>query len=167
MSFEYYTKWWILTKKELEYLYHKDKELVSKLKPIKDRPLASHLCGGLYARYCTIVKKIDDCLDQLCQVQRRFSIRKLMDATTVRLNELKEELCKIDLSEYHYIDGALIELKLIPYDVEVIHPALMVHRTKEIQDLWERIQVVPNNFVSFLKDLQFMVLFSERGNYFC
>lgn len=63
-----------------------------------------------------------------------------MDAATIRLNELKEELVKIDLSEYHYIDGALVELKVIPHSVEILHPALMVHRTEEIQNMWERIQ---------------------------
>lgn len=68
-----------------------------------------------------------------------------MDAATTRLHELKEELQMIELCEYHYIDGAMIELKLIPHDVEILYPALFFHRPLEIQDMWERIQVYLQN----------------------
>lgn len=64
-----------------------------------------------------------------------------MDAATIRLKELKDEMRKIELSEYHYIDGALIELKLMPHDVEILHPALFYPRPIDIQDMWEKIQV--------------------------
>lgn len=63
-----------------------------------------------------------------------------MDAATIRLKELKDEMRKIELSEYHYIDGAVIELKLIPQDVEILHPALFYPRPIDIQDMWEKLQ---------------------------
>lgn len=65
-----------------------------------------------------------------------------MDAATIRLNELKEEMKKIELSEIHYVDGTLMELKLIPHDVEILHPALFYPRPLDIEDMWEKIKVI-------------------------
>lgn len=76
------------------------------------------------------------------KVQKGFTVRKLMDAAVVRLNELKEELTKIDISEIHYIDGNLVELKLIPYEVEILYPALVFPRPPEIEEMWEKIKVM-------------------------
>lgn len=140
MSWKLYSKWWITTKNQLQKLSEKEKELIQTTKSTKDRPFASCLVGGLYAKYCMIVQEIDECLDQMCQVQKTGTVRKLMDAATIRLNELKEELVKIDISEYHYIDGSLIQLKLIPHSVEILHPALMYPRPIEVQEMWERIK---------------------------
>lgn len=145
MSWETYSKWWIVTKKGLGDIRRKEKITIKDTPKLKDRPLASHLAGGVYAKYCIIVQEIDACLDQICQVQKRMTIRKLMDAATIRLNELKDELTKIDLSEYHYIDGALVELKLIPHSVEILHPALFVPRSLEVQDMYDRIKVCFNS----------------------
>lgn len=69
-------------------------------------------------------------------------MRKLMDAAVARLRELKEMLKEIDLSEIHYVDGALIELKLVPYDIEILDPALMFPRPENIQQMWEQVQVI-------------------------
>ncbi|KAJ8939867.1 hypothetical protein NQ318_010418 [Aromia moschata] len=76
----------------------------------------------------------------MAQPQKRNTIRKLMDAATIRLCELNEELREIDISEYHYVDGELIELKLVPYDVEIIHPALMYPRPIDIEDMWRKLK---------------------------
>lgn len=74
-----------------------------------------------------------------------MSIRKLMDAATIRLRELHEELTKIQMSEFHYIDDSLIELKLVPYDVEIIHPALFYPRNLDVEEFVQKIKV--NHFI--------------------
>ncbi|RZC41158.1 hypothetical protein BDFB_011658 [Asbolus verrucosus] len=123
MSYEYYSKWWAGTKHNLEKLIQKDAELVKMTNQrVKDRTLANQLVGGLYAKYSMLVQDLGTILDQMAQPQKRIIVRKLMDAATVRLHELNEELRTIDISEYHYIDGALIELKLIPQEVEILDP---------------------------------------------
>lgn len=88
-----------------------------------------------------------------------MTVRKIVDAAVTRLHELKEELKQIELSEIHYIDGAMIELKLVPHDVEIIHPALCYPRPIDVQDLWERIQVSPVRPLIRIQQL----LIVERG----
>ncbi|XP_063918928.1 dynein regulatory complex protein 11-like isoform X2 [Zophobas morio] len=63
-----------------------------------------------------------------------------MDAATIRLHELNEELRNIDISEYHYIDGALVELKLVPQDVEILDPILYYLRHYTVEELWTKIK---------------------------
>ncbi|KAJ8963742.1 hypothetical protein NQ314_005411 [Rhamnusium bicolor] len=140
MSFEYYTKWWIKAKQKFEDLYAKDDAFMKKQRPLKDRKLTSKLLGGLYVNYSLIVQEIDACLDQMAQPQKRNTIRKLMDAATVRLLELNNEMRNIEISEYYYVDGNLIEMKLVPYDVEILHPALFYPRPINVEDMWQKIQ---------------------------
>lgn len=64
-----------------------------------------------------------------------------MDTATVRLHELSEELRNVDISEFHYIDGALIELKLVPQDVEILNPMLYYLRHYSMEELWTKIKV--------------------------
>lgn len=73
-------------------------------------------------------------------------MRKLMDSAILRLHELKEALNAIDLSEFHYIDGNLMELKLVPYNIEILNPALIFPRDEEIDNLIERVKVRKQRF---------------------
>lgn len=140
MSFEYYVNWWITARNKFDDLYQQDEQWRQKKKPIKDRKLANKLLGGFYAKYSMLVQELDACLDQIAQPQKRITMRKLMDAATIRLCEFNDELRKVDFSEYHYIDDTLIELKLIPHDVEILHPALFYPRPLNIEDMWDRIK---------------------------
>lgn len=74
------------------------------------------------------------------QPQKRFTVRKIMDAAAIRLHELNEEMKKIELAEYHYIDGALVELRLIPHEVEILHPFLFYPRPVHIEDMWKKLK---------------------------
>ncbi|EFA06079.1 IQ and AAA domain-containing protein 1-like [Tribolium castaneum] len=141
MSFEYYSKWWAGTRNALEQLRAKDEIFVKATdKKLRDRNLASHLIGGLYAKYSMMVQDLGTILDQMAQPQKRIIVRKLMDTATVRLHELSEELRNVDISEYHYIDGALIELKLVPQDVEILDPMLYYLRHYNMEELWTKIK---------------------------
>lgn len=165
MSFEYYTNWWIKSQKNLEYLNEKDALVKNKFKPIADRNLANELIGGMYTKYSMLVQDLCACVDQMAQVkqcgitlnsvqpmlnnklfqpQKRISVKKLVDSACIRLNEFNDELRKISLSEYHYVDGTLVELKLIPYDVEILHPCLFHHRPVDVEELIRRIKVGTN-----------------------
>ncbi|KAI4467650.1 hypothetical protein MML48_2g00000914 [Holotrichia oblita] len=140
MSREWFSKWWILTKEQLAELQKYDQFIKNTSKITRSRVMANYLVSGLYVKYCMIVQEMDSCLDQMAQVQKSVTMRKLMDAAVTRLRELKELLKEIDLSEIHYVDGSLIESKLIPYDIEILNPSLIFPRPEHIQQMWERIQ---------------------------
>ncbi|KAF2885219.1 hypothetical protein ILUMI_20938 [Ignelater luminosus] len=140
MSHESYNRWWIATKKQLEDLVIRDKITQQTAKATKVRVIANHLVGSLYARYAVIVQDLAACLDQNCLIQKRFTMKKLVDAATIRLNEFKEELVNINFSEYHYVDGNLVELKFVPYEIEILDPVLVFDRDIEIEDMWTKIK---------------------------
>ncbi|XP_028127821.2 dynein regulatory complex protein 11-like [Diabrotica virgifera virgifera] len=140
MSFDYYVNKWIITKKNLENLTQKDDVWRQKAKPVNDRIMANLLFGDFYARYCMLYQDLDNCIDQMVQPQKRITVKKIVDAAAVRLMEFNAILRELDLSEYHYIDGTLVELKLVPYDVEILHPALFHHRPIDVEDMWKKIQ---------------------------
>lgn len=64
-----------------------------------------------------------------------------MDAAAIRLKELKDEMVHTEYSEFQYIDGSLVELKLIPHDIEIITPKLFFHRQLEVWDLVDKFEV--------------------------
>lgn len=70
-----------------------------------------------------------------------MTMRKLIGVAVYRLNELRNEFLKIDYSEYHYIDGNLVELKVIPHDVQILYPTLNYPRPYEIMEMWEKLKV--------------------------
>ncbi|CAG9827912.1 unnamed protein product [Diabrotica balteata] len=140
MSFDYYVNKWIITKKNLENLTLKDEVWRRREKPVNDRIMANLLFGDFYARYCMLYQDLDNCIDQMVQPQKRITVKKIVDAAAVRLMEFNAILRELDLSEYHYIDGTLVELKLVPYDVEILHPALFHHRPIDVEDMWKKIQ---------------------------
>lgn len=75
------------------------------------------------------------------QPQKTVAIRKLVESAVMRLKELFNELRWIDFSEYHYIDNALVELKLVPHDIEILHPYLCYPRPYDIEKMYERLKV--------------------------
>lgn len=73
MSFDSYSKWWIVTKGKLAKLREREMKQLANNPELNDRPLVTKLVGGLYARYLIIVQEIDTCLDQLAQVSYNYS----------------------------------------------------------------------------------------------
>lgn len=68
MSFELYSKWWIVSKKELEDLFKYDEEARQKFAKIKSKARALKLLGYLYAKYCLLIKNMGPCVDLMAQV---------------------------------------------------------------------------------------------------
>ena len=64
-----------------------------------------------------------------------------MDAAASRLSELKRLLTEIELSEFRYVDGALIEMKLVPHDVEILDVAYCFPRPFEIEEMLEQVTI--------------------------
>lgn len=140
MSFKYYNTWWIQSKKKLEELTEKDKDFLANYPKCNNRSIANKLVGGLYTEYALLVQQLDACLDQLCQPQKTITVRKLVEVAVSRLRELYNELRWINFSEYHVVDDTLVEMKLIPHDIEIIHPLLSYPRPYKIQQMINKIK---------------------------
>ncbi|KAJ6666670.1 hypothetical protein lerEdw1_020394 [Lerista edwardsae] len=91
-------------------------------KPERNRAVFGHMVATRFLCYMQVARRVEACYDQMVQPQKRLVLRRLLDAVLGRILELKQELVELDLSEYHYMDHALQELKLTPADMEVPIP---------------------------------------------
>lgn len=63
-------------------------------------------------------------------------IKGLLEASSNRLIELKNELKKIELSEFTYIDRTLVQRKLLPTDISILRPIYFPYwRSAHIQSV--------------------------------
>ena len=84
---------------------------------------------GIYVKYIYLMKKIEDCYDQIIHVQIRAMVKKFLENIICRLVKIKGELIYynnpvLELKPPHYIflDDYLIDLKLEPEDLEIAIP---------------------------------------------
>lgn len=121
MSFPFNSRLWIATKEDIENVVLKEKVL-PKLGPISDRSYAHRLIGNLLCRHIVLCNNLSEIYDQTLQVQKRPLVEQLLISCTKRYVELKTQMNKIEMSEFHYLDDALVELKLAPQNIEFLRP---------------------------------------------
>ncbi|XP_014471228.1 PREDICTED: IQ and AAA domain-containing protein 1 [Dinoponera quadriceps] len=105
-------------------------------KPQRDRKKAHDLVAALYVRYVLACNKLERCYDQVIQPQKRFLIRKSLNACLGRVLELKHDLVNVDLAEHNYYDDALIECGVMPQEAEIHVPRYF--RRQRITEIEER-----------------------------
>jgi hypothetical protein len=69
-----------------------------------------------------LCNNLSELYDQTLQAQKRPLIEKLMISTKQRWLEISKDIEKIEMSEFVYVDDALIELSLVPQDVQFLRP---------------------------------------------
>lgn len=72
----------------------------------------------LYLKYLQIFRSLEEVYEQLVQPQRRRAVRMVLDSLTGRLLELKSQMVDLELSEFHYFDELLLDLKMTPVSPE-------------------------------------------------
>ncbi|CAG4942682.1 unnamed protein product [Colias eurytheme] len=125
MSNKNYYQRWLKMKEQMQIAFSEDErlqELAAAFVGIKPQGTAVELVARVYCKYCDIYNKLCDCYDQMHQVQRRPYIRKILDAITCRLYELKATLEDVEAFEFTYPDNALQQLLMVPQDIEVLCP---------------------------------------------
>lgn len=139
MSFPLNSRLWIATKEDIGNVVLKEKVL-PKLGPTKDRSYAHRLIGNLLCRYIVLCNNLSELYDQTLQVQKRPVVERLLISCTKRYVELKTQMNKIELSEFHYLDDALVELKLAPQNIEFLRPFYFPRkRSVEVQQIVDEI----------------------------
>lgn len=142
MSFPFYGKLWIATKKDLKNVLLREKVLPH-LEPTMDRFSVHRLVGNIFTRYIVLCNNLSELYDQTLQVQKRQVIEKILMASTKRMLELQKEMQKIEMSEFVYLDDALIELKLTTQDVEFLRPFYFPRkRDLEVQQMIDEVSKV-------------------------
>ncbi|XP_053624222.1 dynein regulatory complex protein 11-like [Plodia interpunctella] len=144
MSSKDYYKSWLKLKEQMNTAFAEDarlQELAILEKGLKPQGTAVEVVSRVYNKYCDIYNKLCDCYDMMAQVQRRTYIKKIIDAITCRILELKLTLQEVEVFEYTYPDNALQQLIMIPQDIEVLCPFFYPFevRSQEMQFIVDQI----------------------------
>ncbi|KAI5646974.1 ATPase family associated with various cellular activities (AAA) domain-containing protein [Phthorimaea operculella] len=108
---------------------------------IKPQSTAVEIVARVYCKFCNLYNKLCEVYDQMQQVQRREYVKKIIDAVTCRIIELKTSLEEIEVFEYTYYDNALKQMFMIPDDVQILCPFFYPFeiRREEIQYILDEI----------------------------
>lgn len=144
-----YNNLWKTTHNDLEKLATHDFEYQSS-EPQFDKHIIQTRIFELYAKYIIIANKLNEIYDQMLQPQKRGLVKKVLDACLGRVCELKQDLVKIDLTEFSYNDDIMMKLKLTPFDLETQIPKYFLRerehelalRNKTMDDILKRIGVI-------------------------
>ena len=71
----------------------------------------------MYIKYVQIFRRLEQSYDQIVHPQKRRVLRHVLDGVMGRILELKNEMVGLELSEFHYFDDVLSDLKLTPVGV--------------------------------------------------
>ena len=132
MSFPFYGKMWIATKRDLKDVVLCE-NVLRKLEPTMSRNHAHELIGNLYVKYIVLCNNLSELYDQTLQVQKRQLIENLLISSQERLKEIQKDIQKIEMSQFVYVDDALVELNLVPHDIEFLRP-FYFPRKRSIED---------------------------------
>ncbi|GCB60130.1 hypothetical protein scyTo_0014113 [Scyliorhinus torazame] len=125
MSNKAYNKMWVETHEDLHYLL-KQEITVQDAKPQTDRVIIFQILTTFYIKYVQIFRNMESLYDQIVHPQKRRIIHHVLDGIMGRILELKNEMVKLEFSEFHYCDDVLQDLKLIPEDLEIPVPRYFV-----------------------------------------
>ncbi|XP_045414662.1 dynein regulatory complex protein 11 isoform X3 [Lemur catta] len=119
MSNKTYNKMWHQTQEALNSLL--DKESQKMTEPQKSQVFFFQMLATFYIKYVQIFRNMETAYDQIVHPQKRTLIRKILDGVMGRILELKNEMVELELTEFHYFDDILQDLKLAPkYSVKSI-----------------------------------------------
>ncbi|KAH8309765.1 hypothetical protein KR067_002715 [Drosophila pandora] len=135
MSFDLNHKYWVSTRKDIAQLIKKQNRL-KKIAPPGEKAVSFKIFAELYVLYVELVAKLGFIYHHTFQVQKRAVVRTLVESATQQLMQLKEELKELEMSEYVYLDKALIARKLTPRDLVIWRsPQFLYRRPLDIQNI--------------------------------
>ncbi|XP_060157651.1 dynein regulatory complex protein 11 isoform X3 [Globicephala melas] len=85
-----------------------------------------------YIKYVQIFRNLENVYDQMVHPQKRILIRKLLDGVMGRILELKNEMVELELTEFHYLDDILQDLKLVPQQLDIPIPKYFLKERLEV-----------------------------------
>lgn len=115
-----YNKMWHQTQEALNSLL--DKESRNMMESQSNQVFIFQMLATFYIKYVQIFRNLEDVYDQIVHPQKRILIRKILDGVMGRVLELKNEMVELELTEFHYFDDILQDLKLAPVSTQLLLP---------------------------------------------
>ncbi|ERE81836.1 ankyrin repeat and SOCS box protein 18 [Cricetulus griseus] len=125
-----YNKMWHQTQEALNTLL--DKEIQKMTEPQRNKVLVFQMLATFYIKYVQIFRSMENVYDQIVHPQKRTLIRKILDGVMGRILELKNEMVELELTEFHYFDDILQDLKLAPQQLDVPIPRYFLKERLEV-----------------------------------
>ncbi|XP_059023615.1 dynein regulatory complex protein 11 isoform X2 [Mustela lutreola] len=130
MSNAMYNKMWHQTQDTLNSLL--DKESQHMMESQSNQIFIFQMLATFYIKYVQIFRNLEDVYDQIVHPQKRILIRKILDGVMGRLLELKNEMVELELTEFHYFDDILQDLKLAPQQLDIPIPKYFLKEKLEV-----------------------------------
>ncbi|XP_059183502.1 dynein regulatory complex protein 11-like, partial [Centropristis striata] len=99
----------------------------------------------MYLKYLQIFRHLEEVYEELLQPQRRRAVRMVLDRLIGRLLELKSQMVELELSEFHYFDDQLLDLKMTPKDLEIPIPRYFLREKIQMQTKFAKILETQQN----------------------
>lgn len=130
MSSAMYNEMWHQTQEALNSLL--DKESQKTVEPHRNQVFIFHMLATFYIKYVQIFRNLENVYDQIVHPQKRILIRKILDGVMGRILELKNEMVELELTEFHYFDDILQDLKLAPQQLDIPIPKYFLKEKLEV-----------------------------------
>ncbi|EGR34503.1 hypothetical protein IMG5_009390 [Ichthyophthirius multifiliis] len=143
MSNNYYNQQWKQAIKELTLqmnleMYPFDENVQEKGLKYKRSDLEwFNYYANLYIKYIDCYRKLENCYDQMLNPQKRILLKELLDNTTLRMIQVKQNIIYYNThtlsirSEYPNLDEVLKQNKLTPQALHIPIPRHMVEENQE------------------------------------
>ncbi|XP_055977538.1 dynein regulatory complex protein 11 [Sorex fumeus] len=128
MSNAMYDKMWHQTQEALSSLLDHESEVID---PHTNQVFIFQTLATYYIKYVQIFRNLEHVYDQIVHPQKRLLIRKVLDGVMGRILELKNEMVELELSEFHYFDDILQDLKLEPQQLDIPIPKYFMKEKME------------------------------------
>ncbi|KAL4840842.1 hypothetical protein H8958_011616 [Nasalis larvatus] len=125
-----YNKMWHQTQEALGALL--DKEPQKMVEPQRNQAFIFQTLATFYIKYVQIFRNLENVYDQIVHPQKRILIRKVLDGVMGRILELKNEMVELELTEFHYFDDILQDLKLAPQQLDIPIPKYFLKEKLEV-----------------------------------
>ncbi|GAB1285224.1 IQ motif-containing with AAA domain [Apodemus speciosus] len=121
---------WHQTQEALNSLL--DKESQKMTEPQRNKVIVFQMLATFYIKYVQIFRNMENVYDQIVHPQKRMLIRKVLDGVMGRILELKNEMVELEMTEFHYFDDILQDLKLSPQQLDVPIPRYFLKERLEV-----------------------------------
>uniref|UniRef100_A0A8C2TRK9 IQ motif containing with AAA domain 1 n=1 Tax=Coturnix japonica TaxID=93934 RepID=A0A8C2TRK9_COTJA len=135
-SISTYNKIWTNVQKDLDTQLQTEREQF--LQAESDHVKAFRILAAFYINYLQIFHHLEEAHSHIIHQQKKAAIRQVLDGVIGRILELKKEMVGLEISEFHYIDNVIEDLKLLPQDTEIPIPKYFIKENLEGLQLREK-----------------------------